>query len=137
MKRLYEQFQDSNIEQILAGSNTGKKKVVSKTEGLNSYILLELNKIVVQPSSFFTRLQMIDMGCQPRSNRVDFSNLFMLISGQPVHFFDAAKIAGDVTVRNAEDKETFTDLFGSEHSLISTDIVIADDEKVLALAGIV
>jgi phenylalanyl-tRNA synthetase beta chain len=54
---------------------------------------------------------MIDMGATPRSNRVDFSNLFMLISGQPIHFFDAAKVEGNVTIRNAKDKESFTDLF--------------------------
>ena len=80
---------------------------------------------------------MIDMGALPRSNWVDFSNLFMLVSGQPIHFFDAAKIDGNVTVRNAKNKEKFVDLFGSEHELISTDVVIADDKKVLALAGIV
>lgn len=80
---------------------------------------------------------MIDMGANPRNNRVDFSNLFMLISGQPIHFFDAANIDGDVTVRNAKEKEKFVDLFGSEHELISTDIVIADEKKILALAGVI
>lgn len=137
IKKRYEQFQDSDIEQILANSNKAKRKIISKTDGLNWYILLELNNIQVQTSSFFTRLQMIDMAATPRNNRVDFSNLFMLISGQPVHFFDAAKVEGNITIRNAKDKEAFTDLFWTSHELISTDIVIADDKKVLALAGII
>lgn len=68
---------------------------------------------------------------------MDFSNLFMLISGQPVHFFDADKVDGDIIVRNAKDGEEFTDLFEATHVLKSTDIVIADKKKILALAGIV
>jgi phenylalanyl-tRNA synthetase beta chain len=80
---------------------------------------------------------MIDMGAMPRNNRVDFSNLFMLISGQPVHFFDADKVDGDIIIRNAKKKETFTDLFGATHELLETDMVIADTKKILALAGIV
>ena len=137
IKKRYEQFQASAIQQVLEGSKKAKTKVIGEADGLNSYILLELNDIKVQPSSFYTRLQMIDMGALPRSNWVDFSNLFMLISGQPIHFFDAAKVEGNVTIRNAKDKESFTDLFCATHTLISTDIVIADDKKVLALAGIV
>jgi phenylalanyl-tRNA synthetase beta chain len=54
---------------------------------------------------------MLDVEANPRNNWVDFSNLFMLISGQPVHFFDAAKIEGNVIVRNAKDNEEFMDLF--------------------------
>ncbi|MBU0627507.1 hypothetical protein KKG31_05710 [Patescibacteria group bacterium] len=53
---------------------------------------MEINNVNIQNSSFFTRLQMLDMDATPRSNWVDFSNLFMLISGQPVHFFDADKV---------------------------------------------
>ena len=80
---------------------------------------------------------MLDMGSVPRNNRVDFSNIFMLISGQPIHFFDADKVDGDVIVRNAKDGEKFVDLFETEHILTPTDIVIADNKKILALAGVV
>jgi len=58
----------------------------------------------------------------------------MNLSGQPVHFFDKAKIDGKIIVRNAKDGEQFTDLFDKTHTLKSTDIVIADNSKVLALA---
>ena len=40
-------------------------------------------------------------------------------------------------MRDAEEGEVFTDLFGTVHSLKATDLVIADDEKVLALAGVI
>ncbi|MEI8008164.1 MAG: phenylalanine--tRNA ligase beta subunit-related protein [bacterium] len=71
------------------------------------------------------------------SNWVDFSNLFMNISGQPIHFFDAEKVDGDIIVRNAKDGEKFTDLFETQHILKTTDVVITDKKKILALAGVV
>ena len=57
--------------------------------------------------------------------------------GQPMHCFDADEIVGDIIVRMARDGEKFTDLFGNEHELKSTDIVIADKSGILALAGVV
>ena len=80
---------------------------------------------------------MLDLGANPINNWVDFSNLFMNISGQPVHFFDAAKVDGDIIVRNAKDGEKFMDLFATEHILKASDVVIADKTKILALAGVV
>ena len=68
---------------------------------------------------------------------MDFSNLFMNISGQPVHFFDAEKVEGDIIVRNAKDGEKFVDLFETEHVLKATDVVITDKKKILAIAGVV
>jgi len=137
IKDYVKQFQNMNIIQILDGSTKLDRKVVGQTDGLNSYILMEIKNININQTWFFSRLQMIDLWANPRSNRVDFSNLFMLISGQPVHFFDAEKIDGDVIVRNAKNWEKFVDLFETEHELKSTDIVIADKKKILALAGVV
>lgn len=81
-----------------------------------------------------TRLALYDIDQNPRSNWVDFSNLFMYISGQPVHFFDADKVDGDIIVRNAKQGEEFVDLFDKTHILQEKDIVITDKSKVLALA---
>lgn len=131
------QFRDTNIFQLLDNSNKSNRKVIWKSEWLNTYILLELNNINIRKSDFFTRLQIIDLWSNPINNRVDFSNLFMNISCQPVHFFDAAKVDGDIIIRNAQDGEKFVDLFEKEHELKSTDIVIADKKKILALAWVV
>ena len=51
--------------------------------------------------------------------------------------FDADQIKGSIIVRQAKKGETFIDLFDKEHTLIESDIVIADKEKILALAGVV
>ena len=123
--------------QILGNSTKPERKVIGESDGLNSYLLLHLKNIEVHQASFFTRLQMLDLWSNPISNRVDFSNLFMNISGQPIHFFDAEKVDGDVIVRNAKDGEKFTDLFETQHILKATDVVITDKKKILALAGVV
>lgn len=130
-------FHDTNILQTFEHATSAKRKVIWESNNLNSYTLLEINNIEIKPLSFYTRLQLIDLGSNPRNNWVDFSNLFMLLTGQPIHFFDADKVDGDIIVRNAKDGEEFVDLFETKHILKSTDIVIADKNKILALAWVV
>lgn len=137
VKEYFEQCTPKYIMNILKNSIKPERLVKWESEALNSYLLLHLKNIQVQTSSFFTRLQMLDLGSNPINNRVDFSNLFMHISGQPIHFFDAEKVDGDIIVRNAKDGEKFIDLFETEHILKSSDIVITDKKKILALAGVV
>ena len=104
---------------------------------MNSYIALDIQNISVKKSEFFTRLKLIDQDLQPKNNRVDFSNLFMVTTGQPIHIFDTDTISGNLMVRDANDGETFTDLFGKTHTLTAADMIIADSKKILALAGII
>ncbi len=137
IKEYMDQCSTSAILQTLDNSKAGKVKVVSKSEGLNSYLLLEINDIKINQTGFFTRLEMLDMDANPINNRVDFSNLFMLMSGQPVHFFDAEKVEGDIIVRNAKEGEEFIDLFETKHILKGEDIVITDKKKILALAWVI
>lgn len=137
IKEYHNQCTPANIMQILENSTKPERKVIGESEWLHTYSLLHLKNITIQQASFFSRLQLIDLGYAPISNWVDFSNLFMIISGQPIHFFDAEKVDGDVIVRNAKDWETFVDLFETTHILKANDIVITDKKKILALAGII
>lgn len=52
----------------------------------------------------------------------------MYMTGQPIHFFDAEKITGDIIIRDAEEGEAFSDLLGNDHILTPNDIVIADQQ---------
>jgi phenylalanyl-tRNA synthetase beta chain len=61
----------------------------------------------------------------------------MNITGQPIHFFDADKIDGNIIVRQAKTGEKFVDLFEKEHELIDSDMVISDDNKILSIAGVI
>ena len=133
----FDTFKNTDILRLLDSKDKTKIGLKSDTDNLRTYILMELNNISVKASSFFTRIQMLDLGNEPISNWVDFSNLFMNITGQPIHFFDADKVDGNIIVRQAKLGEKFVDLFEKEHKLIESDMVIADDNKILAIAGVV
>lgn len=69
---------------------------------------------------------------------VDITNYVMLEYGQPLHAFDYTKISGSsIVVRMANDGEMFSALDNNEYQLQETDLVIADAEKTIALAGII
>lgn len=64
---------------------------------------------------------------------IDITNYSLYLYGQPTHCFDADKIKWNIIIRYAKDWESFTALNDQEYKLSSEDIVIADQEKVLAL----
>lgn len=75
-------------------------------------------------------------GIRSHSILVDITNYVMMELGQPLHAFDLAKIQGDIHVRQAKAEEKLTLLNEQEVSLDEKIMVIADDTKVLAMAGI-
>ncbi len=68
---------------------------------------------------------------------IDISNYSLYLYGQPTHCFDADKITGNISIRFAKDWEKFTALNDSEYELSSEDIVIADDNSILALGWVI
>jgi phenylalanyl-tRNA synthetase beta chain len=80
------------------------------------------------------RLQAI--GLRPISALVDITNYVTFDLARPLHVFDAAKVSGDVTMRLATDGETVKALDGAEYTLDGTMIVIADDNGVEAIGGV-
>jgi phenylalanyl-tRNA synthetase beta chain len=84
-----------------------------------------------QVSQFFNLL-----GQKPISNAVDASNFVLLGMGHPTHAFDLDKIEGGIVVRLARKGEKLRLLDGSERTLEADDLVVADEKKALALAGV-
>ena len=76
-------------------------------------------------------------GLSPKNNLVDITNSIMTELGQPMHVFDRDTISGNISVRMGKQGEKFIALDDKEYTLTDMDIVIADDEKILALAGII
>ena len=68
---------------------------------------------------------------------VDITNYSLFMYGQPTHCFDADKIDGHIVIRFAKDGETILALDNKEYALATSDIVIADTKKVMALAWVI
>ncbi len=76
-------------------------------------------------------------GMRPLNVIVDVTNYVMLETGQPLHAFDRAKLkGGKIVVRRARKNEPITLLDGSELKLCTDDLVIADAERPIAIAGV-
>ena len=84
-----------------------------------------------QLADFFAAL-----GQKPISAPVDVTNFGWLAMGQPTHVFDLDKLAGGIVVRRGRAGEKLCLLDGSEHILTPDDLVIADEEKAVSLAGV-
>ncbi|MGA8940776.1 MAG: phenylalanine--tRNA ligase subunit beta [Acidobacteriaceae bacterium] len=76
------------------------------------------------------------LGQKPISAPVDVTNFGWLAMGQPTHVFDLDKIEGGIVVRRARAGEKLQLLDGSEKTLVAEDLVVADEVKALALAGV-
>jgi phenylalanyl-tRNA synthetase beta chain len=78
------------------------------------------------------------IGQRSINNIVDVSNYVLFELGQPTHTFDLNKLAGQkIVVRFAQDKEKLVALDGREHALAARDLVVADAERAVSLAGVI
>jgi phenylalanyl-tRNA synthetase beta chain len=94
--------------------------------------------VTVGPSPAWVARRLTACGVRSINNVVDASNLVMLELGQPVHFFDLARLAGPaIRVRLAARGETLTTLDGVARALDPSMLVIADADRPIALAGVI
>src|SRR5215204_5409871 len=101
------------------------------------YIGRLFRDVTVGPSPAWLKARLLGAGMRPISNVVDVTNYVMLALGNPLHAFDHAKLAeGRIVVRRARDGEPIRTLDGTERALATEDLVIADAERPVAVAGI-
>ena len=92
-------------------------------------------RIAPSPEWLVKRLNAV--GIRSINNVVDITNLVMMELGQPLHAFDCDQLSGRrIVVRRAVQGESFTTLDSQQRILISSDLVICDGERPVALAGI-
>ena len=109
---------------------------IQDTERCTRYIGVKIEGLSVKPSPLKMQSRIWRVGMRPINALVDITNYVMLAVGQPTHAFDANNISGGIIVRRAADKETLTLLNEKELSLSTDDLVIADSEGAVALAGV-
>jgi phenylalanyl-tRNA synthetase beta chain len=106
-------------------------------EGCPRYVGRLFRDVRVGPSPPWLRTRLNDGGMRPISNVVDVTNYVMLALGNPLHAFDHSTLAeGRVVVRRAGKGERLRTLDGVERELTPDDLMIADAERSIALAGI-
>jgi phenylalanyl-tRNA synthetase beta chain len=108
------------------------------TEGCPRYGAMVLEKVNAGRSSPDMRARLRLAGLRPINSVVDVANLVMFETGHPLHAFDLDTVTGGkVLIRRAAKGERIAAIDGNQYDLAPTDLVIADSEKPIALAGII
>jgi phenylalanyl-tRNA synthetase beta chain len=100
------------------------------------YSGLLLKDISIAPSPDWLQKSLKAIGINPINNVVDITNYIMHDIGQPMHAFDADKLKDSINVRLSNSGETLTLLDKTERKLTGVELVIADKNGPLALAGV-
>lgn len=102
------------------------------------YCGLIVKGVKVGPSPVWLRQKIEAMGLNPINNVVDITNYVLFATSQPIHAFDLEKIAGSrVIIRRARKGERLLCLDGTDLGLLPEMLVIADEAKPVALAGVI
>ncbi len=119
----------SNIENVIK-VNSGKIKAC------NSYQSIEIENFTIDDSNLNIRYRLSSIGVRVINNVVDYTNYVLHDIGQPLHAFDRDKLFGTISVRFAKDNEILKTLDEQERKLTTKDLIITDDDKPIALAGV-
>lgn len=118
-------------------TTTVAKVTIEDKERCKRYMGRVIRNVTVGESPEWLKKRIRAMGLKPINNIVDITNFVMFEYNQPMHAFDLDKVAnGSITVRAAKEGEKIVTLDGIEREL-NGELVIADDEKVTAIAGII
>lgn len=101
------------------------------------YSAIVIDNVKVAPSPSWMARRLTAAGVRPVNNLVDITNYVMLEMGQPLHAFDLRNVSGEkIIVRRAEDGEVIETLDHIKRTLSSSDLLITDTEKAIAIAGV-
>ena len=115
----------------------GLKVDISAPDLCYRYIARVVKDVKIEPSPEWMVRRLKACGVRSINNIVDITNYVMLEMGQPMHAFDINSIEGKhITVRRAENGEKITTLDEQERELDENDLVIADEKKAVAIAGV-
>ena len=121
---------DGDVNELL-------KVDIINTEKCKRYCAGVVKNVKIGPSPRWMRERLRASGVRPINNFVDITNYVMLEYGQPMHAFDLRYVEGShINVRNAKNGEKIMTLDGVERTLTEDMLVIADEKKPVAVAGV-
>jgi len=101
------------------------------------YVAKVVENIEIKDSPAWLKEKLQSIGQRPINNVVDVTNFVLYELGQPLHAFDLDRLAGrKIVVKSAAEGEKFVTLDSKERTLLSTDLLICDAEKPVAVAGV-
>lgn len=121
----YELDMDGGMEVYVEDAERCRRCTGTKIEGL-----------YVKPAPYYMQKRLWTIGQRPINALVDITNYVMMATGQPSHAYDAEHIHGFLAVRRPKEGETLTLLNGDVLPLVEDDLVIADSEGPVGLAGV-
>jgi phenylalanyl-tRNA synthetase beta chain len=110
--------------------------VIDDPRRCRRYTATRIEGLAATPSPFWLRSRLVRVGQRPINFPVDLTNYVMLDLGQPSHAFDTAQLHGRIHVRQARLGEELELLDGSAVALDPATLVIADERRAVALAGV-
>ena len=130
-------MKDIEVEHKETSDDFAKKfNLEIETENCSLFYAKKVENVVIKESPTWMKNRLIASGIRPINNVVDISNYVMLEVGQPLHYYDADRLGDTLKVRMAANGEKLTTLDEQERELSENDIVIADKEKAIGLAGV-
>ncbi len=113
------------------------KVVVEAPEACPRYTGVSIKSVEVKESPEWLKNSLLAIGLRPINNIVDVTNFVLHECGQALHAFDADKIKGnEIHVRYAKQGEKFVTLDGVEREMDARDLMIANQEEAMCIAGV-
>ena len=125
-----------SVEAFREGEGESIPVEVLTPDGAPRYCGITVKGVKVAPSPQWLQEKLIAIGLKPINNIVDISNFVLFETGQPLHTFDAGKTKGKVIVRRAVEGEMIKTLDGVERKLAACDVVIANEDGPMCIAGV-
>ena len=126
-----------SVDAFREGTGNGLDVEVLDADGAPRYMGITIRNVKVAPSPQWMQDRLLAIGLRPIDNIVDISNFVLFELGQPLHTFDADKVnGGKVIVRRAADGEVIRTLDGVERKLCGRDMVIANSNTPMCIAGV-
>ncbi|MBI9032412.1 phenylalanine--tRNA ligase subunit beta [bacterium] len=117
--------------------NDSLKLEIQNQDKCSRYLATVIKNVEVKESPDWLKKRLIAVELRPINNIVDITNFILMETGHPIHAFDYDKLAGKkIIVRDAFENESFPALNGEVYKLSQDDLVIADGDKAIGLAGV-